>query len=357
MNDSKTNNIFVNHRLIELWLLFVIGSIFVMAVVGAITRLTESGLSIMEWAPIKGTLPPLSQVEWERLFALYKTIPEYQWENAGMTLQEFKTIFWWEWIHRLWGRLIGLIFAVPLVFFWVKRALPQWLKKHLLIALLLGGLQGFMGWYMVASGFGDRTDVSQYRLAAHLSLALLILGYLYWLFLNLRFGRIGNIGIDSNSKALGLACLSMICLTVISGAFVAGLNAGMIYNTFPLMGGDFIPSDYFTESGFLVNSLENPAAVQWNHRLLAISTVLVISLGFILHRGSGKYPHKNLSWALLLAGAWLQAGLGITALLLVVPIWAGALHQAGAILLLILGIRCFFFENLPENFDSSDYEL
>ena len=132
MNDSKTNNIFVNHRLIELWLLFVIGSIFVMAVVGAITRLTESGLSIMEWAPIKGTLPPLSQVEWERLFALYKTIPEYQWENAGMTLQEFKTIFWWEWIHRLWGRLIGLIFAVPLVFFWVKRALPQWLKKHLM---------------------------------------------------------------------------------------------------------------------------------------------------------------------------------------------------------------------------------
>ena len=339
MSDSK-------QQIVIYWLLTVTATILVMAVVGAITRLTESGLSIMEWAPIKGTLPPFSETEWQRVFELYKTIPEYKWDNPDMTLAEFKTIFWWEWIHRLLGRVIGLAFAIPLLVFWLKGWLPQWLKKHLLIALVLGSLQGAMGWYMVASGFGNRTDVSQYRLALHLGLALVLFGYLLWLSLTLIYGKIDNIKLNTNSKLISFALLLLISITVISGAFVAGLNAGVIYNSFPLMGDQIIPSDYLTNQGFFTDIFENHATVQWNHRLFAISTLILVTVRFLTRESARNHNALNQAWTHLVIWVWIQLALGITTLLLVVPIWAGALHQAGATILLALGIRCFFFEIL-----------
>jgi heme a synthase len=357
MIDSNSQKFSPKTRTICFWLLFVVAAIFLMAVVGAVTRLTESGLSIMEWAPIKGTLPPLSQVEWERVFALYKTIPEYKWDNPDMTLAEFKTIFWWEWAHRLLGRVIGLIYVVPMAMFWMKGWLPGWIKKHLLIALFLGGAQGLLGWYMVASGFGDRTDVSQYRLAAHLGLALILLSYLLWLYLNIKHGRVLSLKIDSKSKAYSLAALVAISVTVASGAFVAGLNAGVIYNTFPLMGGEILPIDYVTGRGFFADIFENPTAVQWNHRWLAIGTTILVTLGWFRQSSSLNRDQRIQSWMHLGSWVWCQAALGVTTLLLIVPIWAGALHQAGAIILLILGIRCFYFENLPDGSDSNSHKL
>lgn len=357
MIDSNSQEFSPKTQTICLWLLFVVATIFLMAVIGAVTRLTESGLSIMEWAPIKGTLPPLSQVEWERVFALYKTIPEYKWDNPDMTLAEFKTIFWWEWAHRFLGRLIGLIYIGPLVVFWAKGWLPSWIKKHLLVALLLGGAQGLLGWYMVSSGFGDRTDVSQYRLAAHLGLALVLLSYLLWLYLNIKHGKAQSLKIDSNSKAYSLIALTAIGITVISGAFVAGLNAGVIYNTFPLMGGEILPVDYATGRGFFADIFENPTAVQWNHRWLAITTTILVTLGCLGRYLSQDRDRKSLHWLHLGCWVWCQAALGVTTLLLIVPIWAGAMHQAGAIILLILGIRCFYFEILPNDSDSNSDKL
>ena len=168
-------------RAIAIWLLVCCAMIFLMALVGAITRLTESGLSIMEWAPIRGTLPPLSQAEWERVFALYQEIPEFRHENPGMELDEFKTIFWWEYIHRLLGRLIGVVFLLPFLWFLFRRRIRPGLTPHLVAMFVLGGLQGGLGWFMVASGFADLTDVSHYRLTAHLALALLIYGYIFWI--------------------------------------------------------------------------------------------------------------------------------------------------------------------------------
>jgi len=216
-------------RAVGLWLLACCAMVLAMAVIGAITRLTESGLSIMEWAPVTGVLPPLSEAEWERLFALYRQIPEYGQVNAWMDLEAFKTIFWWEYIHRLWGRLIGVVFAVPLAWFWLRGRIDRNLGKKLLIALVLGAAQGLLGWFMVASGFAERTDVSQYRLTAHLLLALAIYAYLLWLALSVLWPH-PEYSDDPAAPALRRALqglLALVALTVTSGGFVAGLNAGL----------------------------------------------------------------------------------------------------------------------------------
>ncbi|WP_193368620.1 COX15/CtaA family protein [Pelagibius marinus] len=323
-------------RAVGIWLLGCAAMVLAMAVIGAITRLTESGLSIMEWAPLTGALPPLSQAEWERVFALYKQIPEYQQENAGMGLAEFKTIFWWEYIHRLWGRLIGVVFALPLAWFWWRGHIDRPLGKKLLIALALGAAQGGLGWFMVASGFADRTDVSQYRLTAHLALALVIYGYLFWLALSVLWPRPER----SHDPAVGRLrralfwLLALVAVTIASGGFVAGLNAGMTYNTFPLMDGELIPLGYGDFSPWIVNLFENIAAVQFNHRLLAVATVaLALALWFwSLSRDIAPAAHGG--FAALAILALIQLALGITTLLLVVPVTLGALHQAGAILVL-----------------------
>lgn len=323
-------------RAVGLWLLGCCAMVLAMAVIGAITRLTESGLSIMEWAPISGTLPPLSQAEWERLFALYQQIPEYQQVNAWMGLDEFKTIFWWEYIHRLWGRLIGVVFVVPLAWFWLRGRIDRPLGRKLLIALALGAAQGLLGWFMVASGFSERTDVSQYRLTAHLGLALVIYGYLLWLALSVLWPRPER-SRDAGAPALRRALwglLALVAVTIASGGFVAGLNAGLTYNTFPLMDGDLIPRSYGMMTPWIVNLFENIAAVQFNHRLLAVITVGAAIVLWLWSLSRDLAPAAQLGFAALVIVALIQLALGITTLLLVVPITLGALHQAGAVLVL-----------------------
>ncbi len=322
-------------RAIALWLLACCAMIFLMALIGAITRLTESGLSIMEWAPITGTLPPLSQAEWERIFAIYQQIPEFTEDNPGMTLAEFKTIFWWEYIHRLWGRLIGVVFLLPFLWFLVRGRIRRPLVPHLAAMFVLGGLQGLVGWYMVASGFADRTDVSQYRLTAHLMFALLIYGYILWVAVGLLLPENAQAGADDRRLRSSLvAFLALVTITLASGGFVAGLNAGFIYNEFPLMDGRLVPDGYGDLSPFVLNLFENVAAVQFDHRALAIAT-LAVAL-YLWLRAKGRDLSRPMARALdlVLLAALAQVGLGIATLILVVPTTLAVLHQAGGILLL-----------------------
>jgi cytochrome c oxidase assembly protein subunit 15 len=327
-------------RAVALWLLCCCAMIFAMAVIGAITRLTESGLSIMEWAPVSGALPPLSEAEWQRLFALYRQIPEYQEINRGMSLEEFKTIFWWEYVHRLWGRLIGIVFALPFLWFAIRRRLPRRLLAHLVAIFALGGAQGLLGWFMVASGFSDRVDVSQYRLTAHLVLALAIYAYVFRIAVAL---LVPAPRASSDPRAGGLRrgtflFVGLVFATIASGGLVAGLNAGLVYNSFPLMDGDWLPEGYGMMTPWLLNSFENVIAVQFNHRVLALTTALA-GLGLWLGaRRLDLAPAARTAFALLAAAVVLQAALGIATLLLVVPIWLAALHQAGAILVLTAAI-------------------
>ena len=331
-------------RAVGLWLLLCAAMVFVMALIGAITRLSESGLSIMEWAPISGVLPPFTEAEWQRLFALYREIPEYKALPGGMTLDEFKTIFWWEYIHRLWGRLIGLVFALPFVWFLATGRLTRRQVWPLLGVFALGALQGGMGWYMVASGFAERQDVSQYRLVAHLALALAIYGWLLWLAWRALWPRPARSGPGSSSGLVAalIAFTGLVALTILSGGFVAGLNAGLIYNTVPLMGGQLVPDDYAFLQPWIANHFENPATAQFNHRVLAVVTLLA-ALGLWLwarRRGAGALL------APVAAMTLLQFGLGIATLLALVPVWLGALHQAGALVLFSLALWALY--RLPE---------
>ena len=315
-------------RPVALWLLACCAMIFAVAVIGAITRLTDSGLSIMEWAPVTGILPPLGEAEWARVFALYREIPEYQVEHGSMTLEAFKGIFWWEYVHRLWGRLIGIAFAAPFLWFLLRGRLRRPLVPHLVVMFLLGGLQGGLGWFMVASGFAGRTDVSQYRLVAHLVLALVIYGYLLWVALGL-LRPMARAALDP--ALLGFA--GLVSLTIVSGGFVAGLDAGFIYNSFPLMDGALLPPDYGALGPWFLNPSENPAAAQFNHRTLAIATLVYAALLWARSRRPGPPAQARSAITLVLLLALLQVALGILALLTVVPVWLGALHQAGAIAL------------------------
>ena len=324
-----------NDRAVGLWLLGCAAMVFAMAVIGAITRLTESGLSIMEWAPVSGALPPLSEAEWQRLFALYRQTPEYQEINAGMSLAAFKTIFWWEYVHRLWGRLIGIVFLLPFLWFLLTRRLRPSLTGPLLGLFLLGGLQGALGWFMVASGFAERTDVSQYRLTAHLLLAVAIYAALLWIAFALLAPD--RSALDAKARALrraSIGFLGLLLVTIASGALVAGLNAGLIYNSFPLMGGDWVPADYRALESWWLNAFENPTAAQLHHRVLAVLTTIA-ALGLCLWTMRFP-PATTVQRALLLLGivTLAQFGLGVATLLAVVPVGLGALHQAGALLLL-----------------------
>jgi cytochrome c oxidase assembly protein subunit 15 len=329
-------------RAIAIWLFICCAMIFVMALIGAITRLTESGLSIMEWAPVTGVLPPLTEAEWGRVFALYQQIPEYREVNAGMTLAEFKAIFWWEYIHRLWGRLIGVVFLLPFLWFLLRRKIRSGLVPHLLAMFLLGGLQGLLGWVMVASGFAERSDVSQYRLTAHLLAALAIYGYIFWV----ASGLLQPPPAGCRDRRAGLlrggllALLALVVVTIASGGFVAGLNAGFIYNSFPLMDGVLVPRDYGALAPWPLNLFENVAAVQFNHRVLAMASLLTVLLlwSWSLLLDLGPRLRRALAW--LLAIAFLQVLLGISTLLLVVPTSLAVLHQAGAITLMTACLWC-----------------
>ena len=338
---SNANSQGRKDRPVAIWLLACCAMILAMAVIGAITRLTESGLSIMEWAPLSGALPPLSQAEWERLFALYQQTEEYRSVNAGMDLAEFRSIFWWEYVHRLWGRLIGLVFALPLLWFAVTGRLRRPLAYHLLGALLLGALQGALGWYMVASGFAEREDVSQYRLVAHLGLAIAIFAYLLWIALDLLETKSKPGFVDQPRLRMALlGLITLIAVTIASGGFVAGLNAGFTYNTFPLMDGDLFPAGYFDLSPWPINATENIIAVQFNHRLLGVAVVVTSLCLWLWSRRAavGSAARRSFTW---LGGmALLQVTLGIATLLLVVPVSLAALHQGCAIFLLGIALWC-----------------
>ncbi|MFQ6017856.1 MAG: COX15/CtaA family protein [Kiloniellaceae bacterium] len=323
-------------RPVAVWLLVCCAMIFAMAVIGAITRLTESGLSIMEWAPLEGILPPLSAAEWQRIFGLYRQIPEYREVNPGMTLSAFKTIFWWEYVHRLWGRLIALVFLVPFLWFLLRGRLRRPLLPHLLAVFAFGALQGVLGWYMVTSGLAGGSDVSQYRLVAHLTAAVVIYGYILWVALGL-MRPAPPISPDGRARALRRALIGfagLVGLTLASGGFVAGLNAGLAYNSFPLMDGEFLPAGYAALRPWARNLFENVAAVQFNHRVLALSTAAAALILGLWARRLALAPQARGACALVFAAAGLQLALGVAALLLVVPVWLGALHQAGALALL-----------------------
>lgn len=318
-----------NRRAVANWLLFLCGMILVMVALGGATRLTGSGLSIMEWAPIRGTLPPLSDAEWNRLYELYRTIPQYQLVNKGFGLEGFKEIFWLEWGHRLWGRLIGLAFIGPLAWLLWRGAVPRRLLPRLLGLFVLGGLQGVVGWIMVASGFmPDATAVSPYRLVVHLGLALVLYAALLWTALELR--RAEPVAVPVAVRRLARATVAVAALAILAGGFVAGLKAGFDYNTFPLMDGRLVPEGYGKLAPFWLNWTENVAAVQFNHRLLATATLL-LALGALL----AGWRSAARPVLLGLAGAvGVQYALGIATLVHVVPVGLGTLHQAMAVVVL-----------------------
>lgn len=318
-------------RAVGLWLALCGVMVFAMMLIGAITRLTESGLSMVEWRPLIGWLPPLSDGEWQRVFDLYRQTSEYRIDNAGMSLAEFQSIFWWEFIHRLWGRAIGLVFALPFFFFLFTRRVPEGYAKHFWILLFLGGLQGVIGWWMVKSGFVDRSDVSQYRLAVHLGMAFFILAYLLWLALGLLY----PVPPDQQAaprtvRRLGAWCHAVIFFTVLSGALVAGLNAGLLYNDWPLMGGNVIPEDIAALSPGWINIFENEGTVQFDHRMMAYLTLTVVTLTWFAARRVSLAPRARLAVNCLAAMAWIQAAIGVSTLVTMVPITLAVLHQAGA---------------------------
>ncbi|MBC7634951.1 MAG: COX15/CtaA family protein [Acetobacteraceae bacterium] len=321
------------HRVrIATWLFIVAAMIFVMIALGGATRLTGSGLSIMEWAPIMGTLPPLSDAEWQRLFGLYQKIPQYELVNKGMDLGGFQRIFLLEYLHRLWGRLLGLAFLLPLIGFTVIGGIPRRFIPALGLLFLLGGMQGAVGWFMVASGFdADSRAVAPVRLVLHLMFALMLYAAVLWIALGvLRPARIRVV--PRARLATGLAVL-LIALAITAGGFVAGLHAGLIYNSFPLMDGRLVPDGYWQMQPAWRNWLENLAAVQFNHRALATLAVLGAMIAAAIIRRTT--PRSALA---LVGAALLQYSLGIATLILVVPIPLAIVHQAMAVLLLTAAI-------------------
>lgn len=322
-------------RAIAYWLFACCGLIFFMVILGGITRLTESGLSITQWQPFTGVVPPLSQAQWAAEFARYKAIPQYAVIHPGMTLSQFKGIFFWEYLHRLWGRLIGLAFAGPFLWFLLRGRVRRALVPKLAGLFVLGAFQGALGWYMVESGLSQRIEVSQYRLAAHLATAVLIYGAMLWVALDLvapplpvRAAR-GQARLRRGAAVV----LGLVFLTLVAGSFVAGLRAGYIYNTFPLMGGRLVPGEYADFTPFISNWFDNPAAAQFDHRLLAETTWLAIAGLWLGARRVALARRARRALDALFAMVTLQVGLGIATLLLVVPLPLAVAHQAGGVLL------------------------
>jgi cytochrome c oxidase assembly protein subunit 15 len=331
MLDTDSRN-----RTVAWWLLVCCGLVFVMVVLGGFTRLTGSGLSMVDWRPLMGALPPLSDADWQRVFEMYQESPQFQKVNASFSLAEFKEIFWLEYLHRLLGRIIGIVFLLPFVYFlwqgYIRR--DEWLKYGAMF--VLGGLQGVLGWYMVKSGLVDNPNVSQYRLTAHLLAAFLIYSYMLWVALSLLYPSDSDRSHAWYGKSVLLTAL--ITLTVVSGGFVAGLKAGKIYNTFPMMGNYWVPPDVMALDPWWRNLFDNMATVQLDHRILAITTLLLIVLFWwrIPKQDLPARARKGVN-ALLHTGI-LQVVLGIVTLLMSVPIALGAAHQGVAMLLFTVSL-------------------
>ena len=320
-----------NHhdKLIGRWLTVCAVTIFGMILLGGVTRLTESGLSMVDWRPIMGVMPPLSTEDWVYLFDQYKLYPEYQLVNQGMTLPEFKKIFWFEYLHRMLGRLIGLMFFVPLVvFLWMGKVRAS-LKPHLFALLFLGGCQGLMGWYMVQSGLVDRPDVSQYRLTAHLGLAIAIYAYIVWLIIGLfspeRQQRDGAL-----NSVFGI--IGLVYLMILSGGFVAGTNAGLSFPTWPLMGDSFVPPALYRDG--VTSAFEHVTTIHFNHRMLAYLTGAVLITAAVRGLLTTTDRRLKLASVLMLTAVCFQIVLGISTVLTHVDITIAAGHQSGAVVLL-----------------------
>jgi len=319
------------------WLLVCCGLVFAMVVLGGFTRLTGSGLSMVDWRPLMGVLPPLGDAEWQRVFELYQQSPEFQKVNAHMDVDAFKEIFWLEYLHRLLGRTIGIVFVLPFVFFIVKGyILKQEWPKYLLM-FILGGMQGLLGWYMVKSGLVDVPHVSQYRLTAHLVAAFLIYAYMFWVAMTLLFPVYGGAAKHSwFGKTLALFVL--ISATIVSGGFVAGLKAGKIFNTFPMMGDYWLPPGLMALDPMWRNVFDNMTTVQFDHRWLAITTFIIVLVYWRGARRADLPARARPAVNALLHTAVLQVALGISTLLLAVPVVLGAAHQAVAMLLFTVAL-------------------
>ncbi len=321
---------------IAIWLLICCAMVFAMVVVGGVTRLTDSGLSIVEWQPIVGTMPPITQADWDILLEKYRATPQYQQVNKGMSVDEFKTIFWWEYIHRVLGRLIGLAFFVPFVYFLLKKQINRTLGWKLAGIFILGGLQGFMGWYMVMSGLVNDPHVSQYRLTAHLGLAFIIFAAMFWVALGLLSPEREKSHATENTKNLrrfSFSLSTLIFVMVLSGGFVAGIRAGLAYNTFPLMNGYLIPPDLFVLEPWYRNFFDNITTVQFDHRLIAWTLAFLVPLFWFKSRRAELSGTTRIACYSLLLMLTVQISLGIATLLHVVPVPLAASHQGGALLL------------------------
>ncbi len=336
-HDINGNN---NDRHIALWLLVCAALVFAMVVLGGVTRLTRSGLSMVHWKPIAGIVPPMSKTQWQQEFEHYKQSPEFKKINQDMDVHEFKSIFWFEYSHRLLGRIIGIVFLLPFLYFLFRKKIRYKLIPKLVVMFLLGGLQGLLGWYMVKSGLVDRPHVSQYRLTAHLLAALAIYGFILWVALDLLKPE-ANSTMPRKHEGLyktGLVFTALVVLMITSGGFVAGTKAGFAFNTFPLMNGKIIPDGLFSMQPLIINIFENVATIQFNHRLLAY---VLAGLFIYLFIKSKKYildKNTRTSINLLFAMLVIQITLGITTLVLVVPTPLAASHQAGALLLFTFSI-------------------
>ncbi|MBL4602587.1 MAG: COX15/CtaA family protein [Emcibacteraceae bacterium] len=324
-----------DNRHIAIWLLIVCGFVFAMIIVGGVTRLTESGLSMVNWKPISGILPPLTETAWISEFDAYKQYPEYQTVNQGMSLDEFKNIFFWEYSHRVLGRLIGVVFAVPFFIFLFRKKIKRALKIHLWLMLVLGGCQGLLGWWMVKSGLVERPDVSHYRLTAHLGLAVLIYIYMFWMALGLIMPRSGNT--MGRPYGLSLVYVKLIFIQFLLGGLVAGLNAGLVSDTWPLMMGQVIPDGLFYNDPWYMNLLDNPLTLHFEHRTFAyIVTIIAVGLWWKLRRDSNA--SVRLAAHMVLITILIQILLGVLTVINMVPIPLAAAHQGGAVLVLSAGL-------------------
>jgi cytochrome c oxidase assembly protein subunit 15 len=324
-----------NDRTIMRWLQFCLFLIFAMIILGGVTRLTGSGLSMVNWHPT-GMLPPLTAEQWLQEFYRYQQFPEFKVINQGMTIDGFKSIYWFEYSHRMLGRLIGLVFFLPLVYFWSRKTIKTELKPRLIILFLLGGFQGLLGWYMVKSGLVNDPQVSQYRLSAHLMSAILIYGFMMWTIFDLANPEKYRSLVKSDQpgwRKISLALMTLLLITMVTGGFAAGLKAGLIFNTFPLMGGQLVPEGIGALSPWYLNLLENRVTVQFDHRWLATLSGVAL-IGWYI-KGRSSFDNTKLQRSFKWVGMMviIQLALGIATLLAQVPVLLGVLHQAGALLL------------------------
>lgn len=321
------------------WLLTVCALVFAMVVLGGVTRLTHSGLSIVEWKPLVGAIPPLTHADWLELFEKYKLTPEYLQVNVGMELAGFQGIFWLEYLHRLLGRAIGLVFLLPFLYFLLRKQVDRSLVPKLVAMFALGAAQGVLGWLMVASGLENEPRVSPYRLTAHLGLAVLIYGYMLWVALGLLWPHaVVNENAARKLRGHGLSVTTLIAVTILAGGFVAGTRAGFVFGDWPFMNGRLIPEGLYALSPWWVNFFENLATVQFHHRLLAYLLALMIPAWWLMARRQTLDGLTRLFFNLLLAMLAVQLVLGIATLLYNVPTVLASAHQAGALALFTLAL-------------------